>query len=159
MIDGFRHYSYDLPVWIREGLGHWFERKNNPKWNTFDQDEAAPFDPPSKWDWEPYVRQLLTGHKYSKFSEVIQWRHYGDINFVDHVMLWARMDFLMSFGEQKFRDFMFEIKGRYDEKTGRADYKDLVGVVRNALQNVYKLNPISFDEKFKEWANENYSTR
>lgn len=156
MIDGFRHYSYDLPVWIREGLGHWFERKNSPKWNTFDQDEAAPMDPPSKWRWKPYVRQLLMGKKWSKFSDVIKWRHYGEINFNDHVMLWARIDFLLSFGKEKFRKFMFEIKGRFDHKTGRSDHHDIVGVVREAMRKTYGLNPLNFDEKFKEWAIANY---
>lgn len=158
-IDGFRHYSYDLPVWIREGLGHWFERENSPKWNTFDQDEAAPFDPPSKWKWKPYVRQLLMGKKWSKFSQVIQWRHYGEINFVDHVMLWGRIDFLMSFGKPKFKQFMFEIKGRWDQKLQKSDHADLVGAVRNALRQTYGLNPIKFDKQFKAWAIENYPLR
>ena len=156
IIDGFRHYSYDLPVWIREGLGHWFERKNSPKWNTFDQDEAAPFNAPSKWRWKPYVRQLLSGRKWSKFSEMMQWRHYGDINFIDHVVLWARIDFMLSFGEKKFRDFMFEIKGRYDHKTGLSMQEDLVGVTRDALKKFYGITPLDFDRKFKEWVNENY---
>jgi hypothetical protein len=159
IIDGFRHYSYDLPVWIREGLGHWFERKNSPKYNTFDQDEAAPMDPPSKWKWEPYVRQLLLGKKWSKFSSVVKWRHYGDIDFNDHVMVWARVDFMMSFGKQKFRDFMFEIKGRYDHKTGLSIQTDLVGAVREAILKVYGLNLLNFDDKFKEWVVENYPLR
>jgi hypothetical protein len=159
IIDGFRHYSYDLPVWIREGLGHFFQRRVNPKWNSFDQDEASPFDPPSKWNWPPYVRQLLPGKKWSHFAKVIQWRHYGDINFVDHVVLWARIDFLMSFGKEKFRAFMFEIKGRYDHKTGLPLNQDLVGVTRDALKKAYGLSPLNFDAKFKEWAVATYPLR
>lgn len=158
-IDGFRHYSYDLPVWIREGLGHWFERRNSPKWNTFDQDEAAPFKPSSKWKWKPYVRQLLNGKKWSKFSELIQWRHYGEINFIDHVMIWARIDFLMSFGKPKFKAFMFEIKGRWDQKLQRSDHSDLVGAVRDALRKAYGLSTINFDKRFRAWALENYPLR
>lgn len=160
LTDGFRHYSYDLPVWIREAIGHWFERKNNPRWNTFDQDEAAPMDPPSKWRWEPYVRKLLMGKKWSKFSEVIKWRHYGDIDFNDHVMIWARMDFLMrKYGKQKFREFMMTVKGRTDPKTGLPDSNDLVGATRDALRKAYGLNPLTFDIAFAEWVKENYATR
>jgi hypothetical protein len=159
IIDGFRHYSYDLPVWIREGLGHYYQRRVNEKWNSFDQDEAAPFDPPSKWKWKPYVRQLLLGKKWSKFSKVIQWRHYGDINFYDHVMIWARTDFLMSLGKEKFKEFMFLIKGRYDYKTGKVPTGSIVGVTRDAMNKVYKLNPLNFDDKFKEWAIATYPAR
>lgn len=42
LLDGFRHYSYDMPVWLREGLGHWFERRVSPRFNSFDQNEGSP---------------------------------------------------------------------------------------------------------------------
>lgn len=158
-IDGFRHYTYDLPVWIREGLGHWFQRQLSPKHNDFDQDESSPFKPLSKWKWKPYIRELLKGKKWSNFSETSQWRHFGDINFIDHVMIWGRIDFLMSFGKPKFKKFMFAIKGRWDHKLQKADVNDMVGAVRDALRTTYGLSPIDFDKKFREWAIKNYPLR
>ena len=83
----------------------------------------------------------------------------GEINFIDHVMIWGRVDFLMSFGKPKFREFMFAIKGRWDHELQKSDQSDLVGAVRDALQEVYGLNPINFDKKFRQWATENYSAR
>ena len=74
-------------------------------------------------------------------------------------MLWARVDFLMSFGKEKFKAFMFEIKGRYDHQTGRALQEDLVGVVRDAIQKVYGISILSFDDKFKEWAEATYPAK
>ena len=68
MLDGFRFYSYDLPVWMREGLGHWFERRVSPKWNSFDQTEGSPADMRSSWKWEPYTRKLLISGKSSQYQ-------------------------------------------------------------------------------------------
>jgi len=102
---------------------------------------------------------LLAGKKWSSFSAMTQWRQFGDINFIDHVVLWARMDFLMSMGKEKFKSFMFEIKGRHDQDTGKALTTDLVGIVRGALKKSYGLNPISFDVKFREWVKANYPAK
>lgn len=160
LLDGFRHYSYDLPVWIREGLAHWFERRVSPKYNSFDQDEAAPLEPMNRWRWEPYVRQMLpVQKKWSPYARMLQWRQYGDISLNDHVMVWARVDFLMSFGKAKFKKLMFEIKGRYDHKTGKSLHSDIVGVTRDAVTKFYGFNPLKFDAKFAEWVKENYSLK
>ena len=41
LLDGFRHYSYELPVWLPEGFAHWGERRNDPRFNLFDTVESS----------------------------------------------------------------------------------------------------------------------
>lgn len=36
LLDGFKHYNYDTPVWIHEGLAHNFGRAISPAHNNFD---------------------------------------------------------------------------------------------------------------------------
>jgi hypothetical protein len=160
LIDGFRNYSYDLPVWIKEGLGHWFERRVHIKWNTFDQNEGGLADKKPLYNWKPYMRQLFTGSKFTPLSEAMTWRDYNQINFNDHVALWSRWDFLMSVDDApaKFSAFMFEVKGRVTEDWF-PDQSDLVGATRDALSKVYGMTPLSFDEKWKEWVLKTYPTQ
>jgi hypothetical protein len=156
LLDGFRYYSYDLPVWIREGIGHWYERRVDPKWNSFDQTEGSPADMRKTWRWEPLVRGLVTGGgKFAPFAEAYTWRDFGTITFNDHMAIWSRFDFLMAQGQEKWRTFLFEIKGRVDAQW-LADQSDLVGATREALQKAYGISVLQFDEKWGEWVKATY---
>jgi hypothetical protein len=159
LIDGFRFYSYDLPVWIKEGIGHWFQRQVSEKWNDFDQNEGNLADMKTLWRWQPETRQLLTNGKGAPLSEVMKWRDYGEIKFDDHVLIWSRIDFMMSMGKERFSKFMFLVKGRVEPGTWLPDMKDLVGATRDALQEAYQLSPLSFDEKWKEWVIKTYAAQ
>jgi len=159
LLDGFRYYSYELPVWIKEGIGHWYERRVDPKYNTFDQNEGSPADNKKINTWEPYCRNLVTtGGKFAPFAEAYAWRDFGAITFNDHVAIWSRIDWLMSQGPERWRTFLFEVKGRVDEQWV-ADQKDLVGATRDALQKAYGVSPLSFDGKWSAWVKEKYSAQ
>ncbi len=159
LLDGFRYYSYDLPVWIRESFAHWFERRVDPEWNSFDQNEGAAISPDSTWRWKLHTRKLIAKNEFTPFSEAYAWRDFGDIKFDDHVTLWSRFDFLMAQGDKKWRKFLMAIKGRVDAKTWKANSEDLVGAVRKALQDAYGLSPLILDEKWKAWVAKTYPTR
>ena len=156
LLDGFRFYSYDLPVWVREGLGHWFERRVDPKWNTFDQNEGSPADMKNTWKWEPYTRNLVvTGGKFAPFAEAFTWRDFGKITFNDHVAIWSRIDWLLQQEPERWQNFLFEIKGRVT-KEWKPDQEDLVGATREALQKAYGFSVLQFDQKWGEWVKTTY---
>ena len=156
LLDGFRYYSYDLPVWIREGFGHWMLRRVDPKWNQFDQNEGSVSDMKTTWRWEPYVRNLVTTNgKFAPFPEVFAWRDFGNITFNEHVTIWSRIDWLMTLGPEKWQKFLFAIKGRVDEQWF-PDQKDLVGATREALQQAYGMSVLDFDRRWAEWVKATY---
>lgn len=156
LLDGFRYYSYDLPVWIREGLGHWFERRVDSKWNSFDQTEGSPADMKKAWRWEPLVRNLVTtGGKFAPFAEAYAWRDFGTITFNDHVTIWSRVDYMMTLGKDKWRTFLFEIKGRV-HADWTPDQNDLIGAMRDGLQKAYGFSVLQFDERWAEWVKATY---
>lgn len=158
-VDGFRGYAYDVPVWITEGLGHWAERRVDPRWNSFSQSESTRVETNTLWRWEQETRKLIAAGQGTPFSEAYKWRDYGNIEFDDHILLWSRWDYLMTFGNEKFSEFMFHVKGRIHPETWATDQNDLVGATREALREVYGLTPLTLDEKWKEWVMENYAAR
>lgn len=155
LLDGFRHYSYDLPVWIREAIAHWHSYRISGDWPSFDQNEGALADMKMISRWEPYCRGLIAAGKVTPFPEVVGWRDFGNIKFNDHVAIWSRLDWLLSQGPEKWQKFLFLIKGRVDDKW-KADQSDLVGAMRDALQQAYGLSLLDFDTKWAEWVNKNY---
>lgn len=160
LLDGFRYYNYDLPVWIREAYGHWNDRKISPLWSNFDQNEGSLADIKTVWKWEVYCRNLIgKPEDFAPFADAFQWRDFGKITFNDHVAIWSRMQWLMSQGPEKWRKFLFAIKGRVDEKTWAADQTDLVGACREALQEAYGLSVLQFDAKWMEWVKATYPTQ
>jgi hypothetical protein len=156
LLDGFRYYSYDIPVWIKEGFAHWNCRRVDTKWPNFDQNEGAVADMKMIDKWEPYCRGMLGSEgKFVSFPEVAGWRDFGNIKFNDHVAIWSRMDWLLSQGPEKWQKFLFGVKGRVDANW-LPDQKDLVGATREALQAAYGVSLLDFDRKWAEWVKAHY---
>jgi len=158
-IDGYRSYSYDTPVWITEGLAHWFERRINERTNSFCRDEGAEMNPPSQWNWKPDVRSAVSAGKYRPFAEMIGWRQYSAINWPDNEFLWSRWDYLLATEPKKFGDFMLQVKGRVDPRTWAVDQTDIVAACREGLRTVYNLTPLTLDEKWAEWVKATYPSQ
>ncbi len=159
LLDGFRYYSYNLPVWIREGFGHWNSRRIDGKWPSFDQNEGSTADMKRIDKWKPYTKALISGNKkFAPFPEVASWRDFGNIKFNDHVAIFSRIDFLMSMGPAKWKEFLFTVKGRVDEAWA-IDQKDLVGATREGLKKAYNLSFLSFDDKWAAWVKKTYPSK
>ncbi|MBL8732609.1 MAG: hypothetical protein JNN13_09605 [Planctomycetes bacterium] len=155
LLDGFRYYGYNLPVWIREGFGHWNWRRIDANWPSYDQDEGSVADMKVVPRWEPYCRALVANGKFTAFAEAAKWRSFGDIKFDDHVAVWSRIDWLIAQGPEQWRKFLFAVKGRTDDNWG-PDQSDLVGAVRDALKDAYGLSVLDIDSKWAEWVKTNY---
>lgn len=159
LLDGFRYYSYDIPVWIKEGFGHWNSRRVDGKWPSFDQNEGSVADMKKLSKWKPYAKNTLGKvKKYAPFPTVAGWRDFGAITFNDHVMVFSRMDYLMSLGPQKWQAFLRTIKGRVDDQW-RPDQRDLVGATREGLKKAYGLTFLNFDDRWKAWVKETYPSK
>lgn len=159
LLDGFRYYSYDLPVWIKEGFGHWNSRRISGKWPSFDQNEGSIADMRRIEKWRVHARQNIGDtDDYAPFPEVAGWRDFGNITFEDHVMVFSRMDYLLSLGPKKWQTFLYGVKGRVDENW-YPDQKDLVGATRDALKDAYGLTFLNFDDRWRDWVKETYPTQ
>ncbi len=166
LLDGFRHYGYDLPVWIREGFGHWNCRRVDIKWPNFDQNEGAMADIKLVDKWDVLCRSLIQNNKVANFATASAWRDYGDIKFNDHVACWSRVDWMLAQDtgsapatgtgpSTKWQKFLFAIKGRVDDKWA-PDQTDLVGALRDAMKDAYGVSPLNVDAKWAEWVKATY---
>lgn len=94
LLNGFKFYSYDIPVWVREGCAHWFERRLNPRYNSFTASEGATAVAYNKEDWTGPVKKWVQGGKMPSFATLLNRRAFAELTVEDHLMSWSIIEFL-----------------------------------------------------------------
>ena len=161
LINGYRMYIFDMPVWFKEGMAHYFERLISRKYNDFDQNESSSADLGKAWKWKPKIRALVVtkNKKLKSWSEMLKWRDYGQIKFYDHMVLWGRMEFLFSRGEEGIRIYLDMMKGNIDPSSQGSLAKAILKVQRDAFRKGFGGNPIKLDELWMEHVKKTYPSR
>ena len=90
---------------------------------------------------------------------MLAWWKPEDMKFADHMMVWSRMEFLMTFGDQKLAMFVDAIKGRQDARGNSPTKDQILTIQREALQKAWGLDPKGFDEQWKKWAMAKYPAK
>lgn len=130
--------------WLDEGLAHWFEDLVTQKCTNFCYEEIAVQSGASfkGGRWRVPVRKLLESGKVHTFAELGQ-KNTDQLAFEEHAFVFAWIDFLIAkYGGPKLKELMLLAK------------KDKPA--RDALQEVYGLNPFAFDEQFAAWVKATY---
>ena len=94
MLNGYKHYSYDSPVWLMEGIAHWFERQVSPEYNTFDSSEGAVAEMTKKSNWEPPTRRLVSKDDYIPMARLVNMKGYAELTLEHHYTTWSMIDYL-----------------------------------------------------------------
>ena len=155
LIDGYKHYSYDIPVWFREGLGHYLERSISPDFNTFDSSEGAVADTTSKSDWGKEVLALIRKEEAPRMAELMSLRTYAELELRHHYATWSLIDWLVRTDPDRLACLAGYLKGQLDEG-GRPDGSDMPGTHRKAVSECLGMSYAELDRAWREWARANY---
>ena len=153
--DGLRHYSYQTPVWLHEGLAHWMGRQITPEYNSFDGDEGAIPEMSREDDWEGEVRKLVASGDAPRLGEMVGFANYGDLELDHHFTTWSMVDFLAKEHPDALAALVRGLKGIVDE----AGYPDgtLVDDRQRALFREHLgMSYLQFDEAWRAWVGANY---
>ncbi len=159
LLDALKHYSYDTPIWIREGLGHFVEREISPKWNTFDSSEGSVGEISHKEKWEPEVRKLAVSGDAPRMAELISMKDYADLNLPRHYTTWSMVDFLMRTNPKGFACLNDALHGRVNAK-GISDGSNLGDHHRESFKTCLGYASYQeFDEAWSAWVQANYAAQ
>lgn len=158
LLDGFRHYSYELPVWLTEGFAHWAERRNDPRFNLFDTVESSFREKKELEKWEPEVRKMVQKKESASFASLLNRASFAELEWEDHLICWSKVDFLIAQGEGKFGAFVRSLKERRDEK-GFPDGSHMDDAQRAAFKSHFGWTIPKAEEVWKLWVLENYSSK
>lgn len=157
LLDGFKHYSYDTPIWIREGLGHFIEREINPKFNTFDSSEGAVAAMTKKEKWEPEVKKMIAANQQVGLAQMMTLKDYAGLTLNHHFTTWSMIDFLIKTRPKEFAALNDRLHGRTN-KQNIADGSNMPDLHREAFQEALGMNYAQFEAAWVAWVEQTYVT-
>lgn len=156
LLDGYKHYSYDTPIWIREGLAHFIEREINPKFNTFDSSEGAVAEMTRKEKWEPEVKKLIASNQQISLAQLMTLKDYAGLTLPHHYTVWSMTDFLIKTKPDGYAALNDRLHGRTN-KSGVADSSNMLDVHREAFKECIGMSYTEFEAAWVKWVDETYT--
>ena len=150
LLDGYKHYSYELPVWLREGLAHVMEREIDPRYNSFTFSEGAGGERVTKSDWLAEVRKLVRTDSAPRMAELINISAYGDLLARHHLTVWSMTDYLLREHPAAYAKLLDVLKGRTNAQ-GMTDASNLRDVHRDAFRDILGMSYAAFDVAWGTW--------
>jgi hypothetical protein len=147
----YKHFSYDPPIWLDEGLAHAIEKEVDPEFTTTDGEEGAMRDSKGPKDWWAAARKLAASGKAATFAQLLHARSFGELDMDAQVVAWSRVRFLMDAHPEACAAFLGGVKGQLDAQ-GYPDGSDLPGLQRRLLKDLLGWTPADFDTAWTEWA-------
>lgn len=95
MADGYNNYLRETPAWIEEGLGHYYERRENPRWNTFCWAEGKPPTDFTKPNWESIIFTIVRRGKDTPFNQWCEKLQPGEMTGVENGLSWSIVKWLI----------------------------------------------------------------
>lgn len=155
LLDGYKHYNYDTPIWIHEGLGHVLERELDPRFNSFHHSEGALSKGTTRADWKPPVLRLVRSGEAPPLARLVRMREYGDLSLDDHYTVWSMVDYLLSEHAEGFACLVGRLKGQVgDDGIPRTD--DLLGAHREAFAECIGMGYPELDAAWAAWVQATY---
>ena len=147
----YKHFSYDPPIWIDEGLAHAIEKEIEPESVTTDGTEGASRETHMPSDWDAAVRKLVAAKKAATLAELMHAKEFGELDADRHLVAWSMVRFLIEEHPDALAQLLGGIKGQLDEE-GRPSSRDLTGLQRRLLLGAGNWTPAGFDEAWRAWA-------
>lgn len=157
-VDGYKYYTHAAPLWFTVGLGHALARKVSPKVNYFTDERSYGADDKDQWDWPPRVQARVKNEVWTSAQRLFELTDVTKIEYVHHMMVWSRMDFLLRERADGMRTYLEAVKGRL--VAGRTPTADEIAAANEkALQLAFGFDAAGFDVAWSAWAAKTYPKR
>lgn len=147
----YKHFSYDPPIWLDEGLAHALEKEIEPQSTTIDGEEGALPDARGPKDWWEAARKLAASGKAANCAQLLHAKSFGDLDLDRQVAAWSRVRFLLDEHPVEFAAFLGGVKGQLDAQ-GYPSGGDLPELQRRLLKELWGWTPADFDDAWSTWA-------
>jgi hypothetical protein len=147
----YKHFSYDPPIWLDEGLAHALEKEINPESTTTDGEEGALRDTKGPKDWSEAARKLAATNKAANFATLLHAKSFSELDMDLQIAAWSRVCFLLEEKPEAFAAFLGGVKGQLDAQ-GYPTGNDLPDLQRRLLKELFGWTPADFDAAWEAWA-------
>jgi len=147
----FKHFAYDPPVWLDEGLALLLEKEAEPEAQTFEGEEGAYRDARAPSDFTERARKLAAGGKAKTLAQLTAAKMYSELELDGMIQSWSLTRFFIEEHGDKYAEFVARIKGQLDDK-GLQTGADLPGLQRSSLKEIWGWSSADVDTAWREWA-------
>ena len=146
----YKHFSYDPPAWLDEGLAHALEKEVEARSVTIDGAEGATRDTHTPSDWSDAVKKLAGRGKAKSLAELVHAKDFGELDTDGHRSAWSKVRFLLDAHPEAMAKILGGVKGQLDAN-GIPTGKDMPDLQRKLLKETGGWTPQSFDEAWRAW--------
>jgi hypothetical protein len=151
MFCGYKHFSYDPPAWIDEGLACALEKEIEPQSTTNEGEEGSMSDLKGPKDWSAAVKRLIAMGKQKSTADLMHVKRVDGFDLDGKMTCWSMMRFLIDTEPAPLAKLLGAVKGQLDDK-GYPTGKDLPDLTRRSMKDLMNWTPAAFDEAWKAWA-------
>ncbi len=155
MLNGYMHYSYEMPVWLYTGVGHWAEREYDGRFSTFCSIEGNIDVGRATHNWPPQVRKMVLKDRGSSFAQLIRKKSLAEIGYDDHLITWSKVHFLVQSKPEAFGAFLTQLKTRRNAD-GYPDGTKMDAAQREGFKQHFGWTLAQAEEAWKEWVKDTY---
>jgi hypothetical protein len=158
LLNGYNGFHYPLPLWLDEGLAHWYARKvptDTINVQILDSEAVAE---DKQNDWPVKVRRRAQ-HQAAvfPFEAMAKWEKWEEMGYHAHAQSWSRVDYLMQADADKVGLMVRHLKGL---PVGAEGYEALGALARTTAQKLlfelFELDGPTFDTKWRDWVLKTY---
>ncbi len=146
----YKHFNYDPPIWLDEGLAHAMEKEIDPESNTTDGEEGTLRDKSGPADWTKAAKQIEAANKDRSLADLLHAKEFAALDMSANIMAWSKVRFLIETEPEKFAKFLGTVKGQLDAK-GVPNGQNLDDLQRNAMRDLWSWSPADFDNAWRAW--------
>jgi hypothetical protein len=150
-LDAYKHFSYDPPLWLSEGLALCMEKEIEPESTTNEGEEGGKSDVRGPKDWSAAARKLASSGDAPRFAQLAGVHEVGELQEDAKITCWSMVRFLLDEHGDAFAKFLGGVKGQLDAQ-GYPSSDDLPGLQRRLLKEIWSWTPAAFDEAWVAWA-------
>lgn len=147
----YKHFAYDPPCWLDEGLALALEKEAEPESHTLEGEEGAYSDARGPSDFGERARKLAASSKSATLAQLSSAKMYSELGLDGMVQSWSITRFLMEEHPEKYADFLGRIKGQLDAN-GLQTGANLPDLQRNALKDIWGWTSADLDTAWRAWA-------
>jgi len=157
-MSGYRGFFYPLPMWLEEGIAHWYSRKIDSDFVVANIKDDESVDQEKQNEWPRKVRRRAQFEATCiPYATMAGWQKWEDMGFHAHAQSWSRVDFLMSRGPEKVGQMLKALKSLPAPLGGASvDKATIDALAAKELQERFGLDGPAFDQQWREWVLKTY---
>ena len=149
-LSAYKHFSYNPPIWLDEGLAHTLEREIEPLSTTMEGDEGTGPHRGDHQDWQGKDVRIARRGKHRNLAQLMRVKTFSELSQEDNIVCRSMVRFLKDEHPEKLATFIGGVMGQLDEN-GLPSGHDLMGLQRKLMKELWGWTPAQFDEAWKEW--------